>query len=70
MPDEKFPYPAGSPGVPVLRVDALDDLDETEAEVAKGGVVTPATRLVCAVCGLTAGTCGHQPSLTTEVPDE
>jgi hypothetical protein len=35
-------------------------------EFARGGIVSSGRHLVCAVCGLDAGTCGHQPNLVTE----
>ena len=38
-------------------------------EFAEGGIVSKPTRLICAVCGLAAGTCGHQSSMAIEVPE-
>jgi hypothetical protein len=42
----------------------FDDPAEHEADEPEPEPVTPV--LVCAVCGLPAGTCGHQPNLVRE----
>lgn len=51
------------------KIDILEISVNAEPSPFGGSIEVMPKRVVCAVCGLEAGTCGHSPGLVTEAAE-